>query len=62
MAGLQDRDTVVRWAAAKGSVHLVLPQDYVSVVMTGCSVGRVTGRLPRQLADEVLHSLLDFFT
>lgn len=44
LTGLADRDTVVRWSAAKG-------------------VGRVTGRLPRDLGDDVLGSLLcAFFT
>jgi HEAT repeat protein len=44
LTGLGDRDTVVRWSAAKG-------------------LGRVTGRLPRDLGDDVVASLLDaFFT
>ena len=44
LVGLGDRDTVVRWSAAKG-------------------LGRVTGRLPRTLADEVVGSVLEgFFT
>ena len=44
MTGLGDRDTVVRWCAAKG-------------------VGRLTGRLPRDLAEDVVGSVLgDFFT
>ena len=38
LVGLKDKDTVVRWSAAKG-------------------IGRVTGRLPQELADEVLSIL-----
>ena len=30
--------------------------------LTPPSVGRVTGRLPQELADEVVQSLLEFFT
>merc|ERR1719369_1029415 len=43
LLGLRDKDTVVRWSAAKG-------------------IGRVTGRLPRELADEVVASLLEMFS
>ncbi|XP_033744746.1 tubulin-specific chaperone D-like [Pecten maximus] len=43
LSGLKDKDTVVRWSAAKG-------------------IGRVTGRLPRELADEVVGSVLELFT
>uniref|UniRef100_A0A8C7XDR8 Tubulin-specific chaperone D n=1 Tax=Oryzias sinensis TaxID=183150 RepID=A0A8C7XDR8_9TELE len=40
LIGLKDKETIVRWSAAKG-------------------IGRVTGRLPKELADEVVGSLLD---
>ncbi|XP_019950061.1 tubulin-specific chaperone D isoform X2 [Paralichthys olivaceus] len=43
LGGLKDKETIVRWSAAKG-------------------IGRVTGRLPRELADEVVGSLLDCFS
>ncbi|XP_014442175.1 tubulin-specific chaperone D [Tupaia chinensis] len=43
LVGLKDRDTVVRWSAAKG-------------------VGRMAGRLPRELADDVVGSVLDCFS
>ncbi|XP_061556153.1 tubulin-specific chaperone D [Phycodurus eques] len=42
LVGLKDKETIVRWSAAKG-------------------VGRVTGRLPKELADEVVASVLDCF-
>jgi hypothetical protein len=38
--GLQDKDTIVRWSAAKG-------------------IGRVCNRLPKDLADEIVASILD---
>lgn len=43
LSGLRDKDTVVRWSAAKG-------------------IGRVTGRLTVDLADEVLGSILELFS
>ncbi|XP_068615676.1 tubulin-specific chaperone D-like [Brachionichthys hirsutus] len=43
LVGLKDKETIVRWSAAKG-------------------IGRVTGRLPKELADEVVGSVLDCFT
>uniref|UniRef100_A0A8C5TGR3 Tubulin-specific chaperone D n=1 Tax=Malurus cyaneus samueli TaxID=2593467 RepID=A0A8C5TGR3_9PASS len=43
LIGLKDKDTIVRWSAAKG-------------------IGRITGRLPKELADDVIGSLLDCFS
>uniref|UniRef100_A0A804HIU1 Tubulin-specific chaperone D n=1 Tax=Homo sapiens TaxID=9606 RepID=A0A804HIU1_HUMAN len=43
LVGLKDKDTVVRWSAAKG-------------------IGRMAGRLPRALADDVVGSVLDCFS
>uniref|UniRef100_A0A5F8G2P6 Tubulin-specific chaperone D n=1 Tax=Monodelphis domestica TaxID=13616 RepID=A0A5F8G2P6_MONDO len=43
LVGLKDKDTVVRWSAAKG-------------------IGRMTGRLPKELADDVVGSVLDCFS
>ena len=40
LCGLRDKDTVVRWSAAKG-------------------VGRLTGRLPREYADQVVEEVLE---
>ncbi|XP_060027662.1 tubulin-specific chaperone D isoform X2 [Erinaceus europaeus] len=43
LVGLKDKDTIVRWSAAKG-------------------IGRVAGRLPKELADDVVGSVLDCFS
>ena len=40
--GLKDRDTIVRWSAAKG-------------------VGRITNRLSRDMAEDILNSILELF-
>ncbi|DAZ95162.1 TPA: hypothetical protein N0F65_012416 [Lagenidium giganteum] len=42
LCGLRDKDTVVRWSAAKG-------------------IGRITGRLPFEFADDVVQSVLELF-
>ena len=43
LVGLSDRDTIVRWSAAKG-------------------LGRISSRLSQSNADDVVHSILDFFS
>ncbi|KAG9297370.1 hypothetical protein G9A89_009454 [Geosiphon pyriformis] len=43
LKGLRDKDTIVRWSAAKG-------------------IGRLGNRLPQELADDVLGSLLELFS
>ncbi|XP_049557798.1 tubulin-specific chaperone D isoform X1 [Orcinus orca] len=43
LVGLKDKDTIVRWSAAKG-------------------IGRLAGRLPKELADDVAGSVLDCFS
>lgn len=42
LCGLRDKDTVVRWSAAKG-------------------IGRITGRLPYEFADDIVQSVLELF-
>ncbi|KAF9191021.1 hypothetical protein BGZ51_007854 [Haplosporangium sp. Z 767] len=43
MNGLRDRDTIVRWSAAKG-------------------MGRMSNRLPKDMADDVVGSIFDLFS
>lgn len=42
LCGLRDKDTIVRWSAAKG-------------------IGRITGRLPYEFADDIVQSVLELF-
>lgn len=42
LAGLKDRDTVIRWSAAKG-------------------LGRITNRLPLNLAEDVIKFILELY-
>uniref|UniRef100_M4BSB0 Uncharacterized protein n=1 Tax=Hyaloperonospora arabidopsidis (strain Emoy2) TaxID=559515 RepID=M4BSB0_HYAAE len=42
LCGLRDKDTVVRWSAAKG-------------------IGRITGRLPYEFADDIVQSVFELF-
>ncbi|KAG0327465.1 hypothetical protein BGZ99_007549 [Dissophora globulifera] len=43
MNGLRDRDTIVRWSAAKG-------------------MGRISNRLPKEMADDVVGSIFELFS
>lgn len=85
LVGLKDKETIVRWSAAKGSAYLTyliltvdnksswllfvtLQSNTVDIICynkvclnSTLSIGRVTGRLPKELADEVVGSLLDLF-
>ena len=43
IASLKDKDTVVRWSAAKG-------------------IGRITGRLNLEMADDILTNVISIFS
>lgn len=52
LTGLRDKDTVVRWSAAKGVGKL-------SIVFN--NIGRVTLRLPKQFGDDIVKSVMELF-
>lgn len=62
--GLRDKDTVVRWSAAKGELLWTSSSMAAALSPSGlvlAGVGRIVDRLPADMGDEVVASVLELF-